>query len=728
MGGAVPAEADTGFSARGELLQRLPSSSGSDDFDSAEETELQHQPQPQPQPEPEPHPWLRLRLEGPESWMEDQEKTIRALIEAESLRETPPNFHFFLGHRQVGGGSQIGELDEIFRSRLGLWCWRDLSQSVQDVAAMIRGVAQSSVYTLYLTKDALSYYVTIEARAAMILGKPVIVLMENDSRKPSYAGGSIESATEGWPVDLKAYLNTGRFVAWGGQPFEWSRADQDAKLKTVLEWCLATDAPVPASGVVWAAAVQAIESYLLVEGSLQRPVRTPAAAITEAAVREAAGATKDNSWRADHESGGIHDLLPCELEDGGRLRMTREDGSCDTWNVVRQLAECAYGTVNLAEQMTTRSGRTGKYAAVKQMSKARICALGSELYEDTAGEIEMLRLLREDPSPSIVNFMAVGQDATHLYLVLEFVSVNPRKRQHLELLDHVNSQLDRRLAEPEARLFFIELVDALDHLHRRGIYHLDVSLENILVRDAGMGRKGIKLIDFGLAMRNIADDADDGTRLFRTASGPIMPSRPAGKLGYAAPEVYRNEDFDGASADLWSAAVVLFAMLTGRFAYGRPNDDDPGFAALATPTREQLWYPRGNVAELLQLHKRSCSLAAEDLLSKMLIPSPDHIDARLSIKQVRQHAWVCNESAWETKSSGPVDELPSWDVEDSDDDDGLTRQSSGGLHADDGDGLTRQSSGGLRADDGDGLTRQSSGGLRADDGDGLTRQSSGTLR
>jgi|EP01046_Picozoa_sp_COSAG06_P012403 hypothetical protein len=47
---------------------------------------------------------------------------------------------------------------------------------------MIRGVAESSVYLLYLTHDALSYLITIEARAAMMLSKPVIVLMENDSQ------------------------------------------------------------------------------------------------------------------------------------------------------------------------------------------------------------------------------------------------------------------------------------------------------------------------------------------------------------------------------------------------------------------------------------------------------------------------------------------------------------------------------------------------------------------
>ena len=92
----------------------------------------------------------------------------------------------------------------------------------------------------------------------MELGKPLLLLMENDSRKPSYAGGSVESATAGWPQDLKTYFWSGRFVAWGGQPYEWSLGDQDAKLETVLQRCEEMGAAVPSGGVQWADAVRTL--------------------------------------------------------------------------------------------------------------------------------------------------------------------------------------------------------------------------------------------------------------------------------------------------------------------------------------------------------------------------------------------------------------------------------------------------------------------------------------
>lgn len=365
-----------------------------------------------------------------------------------------------------------------------------------------------------------------------------------------------------------------------------------------------------------------------------RMPRPAVAPISEAAALEATGEPRDGTWQ------DLDGLVACRL-DGKRLQVSREDGSLENWNLVRELAECAYGTVWLGELLTSIHGtRTTTRSAVKQMSKARICAHKSTLYEDSVGEIEMLRLLGKDPSPSIVELIAVGQDEMHLYVFLEFVCSHPRRAEHLELLDYVQRQPHGRLAEVEARQIFAELLDALEHLHRRGIYHLDVSLENILIRDDGNART-IKLIDFGLALRNTSVDVDKGSELFRTISGTVLPSRTAGKLNYAAPEIVREEDFGGASADLWSAGVLLFAMLTGTFPYAHPDDDDSGFATLKnapTDDPEVAWYPRGNVEGLLKLRHRSCSPAAQDLLSRMLIA--DAIDARLILRQVRQHAWV----------------------------------------------------------------------------------------
>ena len=99
----------------------------------------------------------------------------------------------------------------------------------------------------------------------MLLGKPVVIVMENDKRKSSYAGGKVEVAIASWPADLKAYFTTGRFVTWGGEPCEWSIADQDAKLKTILEQAERLGSPVP-GGMPWAGALQTLSQSSLLTG------------------------------------------------------------------------------------------------------------------------------------------------------------------------------------------------------------------------------------------------------------------------------------------------------------------------------------------------------------------------------------------------------------------------------------------------------------------------------
>lgn len=65
-----------------------------------------------------------------------------------------------------------------------------------------------------------------------------------------------------------------------------------------------------------------------------------------------------------------------------------------------------------------------------------------------------------------------------------------------ELRKYLN---DKRIAlsEKEARDFFIQLTDAVEHCHNRGIVHRDLKLENLLLTDTES--KGIKVIDFGIA-------------------------------------------------------------------------------------------------------------------------------------------------------------------------------------------------------------------------------------
>jgi serine/threonine-protein kinase len=151
------------------------------------------------------------------------------------------------------------------------------------------------------------------------------------------------------------------------------------------------------------------------------------------------------------------------------------------------------------------------------------------------------------------NVVAVYDQGTHEglpYLVLEYV----RGRTLREVLAD-----KRRLPPADALAIMEQMLAAIAAAHRAGLVHRDVKPENVLVAEApnhSLLDSVVKVADFGLA--RAVEEA--------STEAPTIGSQLLATVAYVAPELVTDGNAD-ARADVYSAGVVLFEMLTGRVPY-----------------------------------------------------------------------------------------------------------------------------------------------------------------
>ncbi|ORY16605.1 hypothetical protein BCR34DRAFT_96595 [Clohesyomyces aquaticus] len=264
-------------------------------------------------------------------------------------------------------------------------------------------------------------------------------------------------------------------------------------------------------------------------------------------------------------------------------------------------------------------------------------------------EIHILRGLEH---PNIVRLHEMVETERHIGIILEYASGG-------ELFDYILNH--RYLKDGAARRLFAQLISGVGYLHKKGIVHRDLKLENLLLDR----NRNIIITDFGFANTFNADDelgeeiefnlsnkdfvrqmgleGTDGAR-----RGDLMQTS-CGSPCYAAPELVVSDSlYTGRKVDVWSCGVILYAMLAGYL----PFDDDPA-------------NPEGDNINLLYKYIVSTPLTfpeyvtphARDLLKRILVPDPRK---RADLFEVARHSWLSEYAhvvAFITSSTTPVNDI-----------------------------------------------------------------------
>ena len=269
------------------------------------------------------------------------------------------------------------------------------------------------------------------------------------------------------------------------------------------------------------------------------------------------------------------------------------------------------GRGSFGEVLLVRLKANNKVYAMKILSKKLLKIKKQELHTKTERDL-MVKI----NCPFIVNIKSAFQDTSKLYIVSEFM-------QGGDMFYHLHDGQIIIFNNEKTKFYVLELVLALEFLHKNNMVYRDLKPENILLDEKGH----VKLTDFGLS--KILEDEDD--KAFTICGTPQ----------YLAPEVLLKKGYDK-SVDWWSLGCVMFEMLAGKL----PFPIKRGIKLNSKLYEKPVEFPKNITKE------------AKDLIQQLLVVNPNERlgqgpDGSQNIKNHPFFKGVNWKDAWDRKIKPP---------------------------------------------------------------------------
>lgn len=286
-----------------------------------------------------------------------------------------------------------------------------------------------------------------------------------------------------------------------------------------------------------------------------------------------------------------------------------DDNLHKSYIIDRELGTGANGSVSLAVHR-----QSGVKVAVKSIEKKKVKGYGNmhgDLSEDNVKEMSIARSVKH---PNIVAVYELIETDRHIHMVMELASDG-------DLFERVVS--NKKFSEKQTRWIFVQLLQAVAHLHSLKVAHRDLKPENILLEGSGEDAI-VKIADFGLARQLGA-----ATTYMKTTCG--TPS-------YQAPEIYQEDILKqrgeskgyNSAVDMWSLGVILYICLAGF----PPFSDQATWFQEKYTLREQIM--KGLVV-FPKAYWKNVSPDAIRLIKQMLIVDPEK---RITAEEALHDPWI----------------------------------------------------------------------------------------
>uniref|UniRef100_A0A0E0BD79 non-specific serine/threonine protein kinase n=1 Tax=Oryza glumipatula TaxID=40148 RepID=A0A0E0BD79_9ORYZ len=263
----------------------------------------------------------------------------------------------------------------------------------------------------------------------------------------------------------------------------------------------------------------------------------------------------------------------------------------ELYTLGRELGQGQFGKTYLCTEIST-----GCQYACKTILKSNLRCVSD--IEDVRREIQIMHHL--SGQKNIVTIKDAYEDEQAVHIVMELCAGG-------ELFSKIQKR--GHYSERKAAELIKIIVGIIETCHSHGVMHRDLKPENFLLLDAD-DEFSVKAIDFGLSV------------FFRP--GQVF-REVVGSPYYIAPEVLEKRY--GPEADIWTAGVILYVLLTGV---------PPFWADTQSGIYEKVLDGR---IDFKSNRWPRISDSAKDLIKKMLCPYPSE---RLKAHEVLKHPWICD--------------------------------------------------------------------------------------
>ena len=295
-------------------------------------------------------------------------------------------------------------------------------------------------------------------------------------------------------------------------------------------------------------------------------------------------------------------------------------GSGDFNSKYLKIQELGMGAFSKVFRVEHKS--TNEVFACKELLKSKI--------KDAQKFKKEIDIMTKCDHPNIVKLVEIYENKRYYEIITEELCGG-------SLLERLMKKMDddgETFSEKDAAFIFKQIISAINYCHKEGIVHRDLKMENVLFLDKK--KLDIKIIDFGLSeyskyqlisLKNLL--AEDKT---------VIMHETVGTPHYIAPEVLKEKY--NQKCDIWSAGVILYAMLSGTFPFKGKTDKEIYKSILKRKYEypDKIW--------------KNISKEAKDLINNMLCKE----EKRFSAEQVLNHAWLKN-SNLSQKANQAIHEL-----------------------------------------------------------------------